>query len=89
MEAEREVSIYGQVYRVRGQDPDRIERVASHVDKVMVGLLGGPGGGLSTRGAVLTALNIADDWLSHRREVEKALVDLNQRVDELLHLLPE
>jgi len=86
---EREVKIYGQVYRVKGEDPDQIERAAVFVDDLMSELLGGPGQGLSTRGAVLTALNIADQWFAQRIETERIIFDLNQRVDELLGLLPE
>lgn len=89
MTIEREVTIYGQVYRVKGDDPDRIDEVAAYVDTVMSELLKGPGQGLSTKGAVLTALNIADQWFSFRKELERAMVDLKERMDELLGLLPE
>ena len=86
---EREITIYGQSYRVRGDNEERIDRVAEYVDTMMSQLLGGPGQGLSTRGAVLTALNVADEWFAHKEELERTIFDLNKRVDELLGLLPE
>lgn len=86
---EREVSIYGQVYRVKGDDPDRIARVAGFVDQIMSQVLGGPGQGLSTSGAMLTALNIADEWFKHKEEMEGIVWNLNGRIEELLTLLPE
>lgn len=89
MSSEQEVRIYGQVYRVRGDDPERIARVAAHVDRVMVGLLGGSGQGLSTKGAVLTALNIAEESQDFRDRTEQALLESTQRIEELLALLPE
>jgi len=89
MSAEREVKIYGQVYRLRGDDHERIDQVAGYVNTMMAQLLGGPGQGLSTKGAVLTALNIADEWFSYKHETERVLLELNERVDELLSLLPK
>lgn len=89
MSVEREVTIYGQSYRVKGQDPAQIDEVAEYVNKMMSQILGGPGQGLSTKGAVLTALNIADEWFSNRNETERIISELNGRVDELLGLLPE
>jgi cell division protein ZapA (FtsZ GTPase activity inhibitor) len=86
---EREVKIYGQVYRVRGDNPERIGRVAAHVDKMMTDLLGGPGHGLSTKGAVLTALNVAEEGQAYRDEVDQLLHNVRQRMEELLGLLPE
>ena len=89
MSPEREVTIYGQVYRVKGDDTQRIERVAEHVDRIMTELLGGPGQGLSARGAVLTALNVADQWFAEKEELSRIIDDLGKRVDELMGLLPE
>ncbi len=89
MDSEKDVEIFGQHYRIKGDDPERIEKVAGHVDQVMSSLLGSPGQGLSTRGAVLTALNIADEWFKQKDEVEKTVFELSERMDELLSLLPE
>lgn len=89
MSSEREVTIYGQVYRVKGDDPERIARVAGYIDRMMTDVLGGPGQGLNARGAVLTALNVADEWFVRGEEWDKAIGDLTERVDELLGILPK
>ena len=89
MSAEREVRIYGQVYHLKGHDHQRIDRVAGYVDGMMAQLLGGPVQGLSPRGAVLTALNIADEWFSYKDEAERVIRELDARMDELLGLLPK
>jgi len=86
---EREVKIFGQVYRVRGDNPERIDRVAGYVDRIMTEVLGGRGQGLSTRGAVLTALNVADESFAKSEEWERVIFDLSQRADELLGILPK
>jgi cell division protein ZapA len=86
---EKEVTIYGQVYRVKGDNPERIDNVAEYVDRIMTELLGGPEKGLSARGAVLTALNVADEWFAKKEEQDKIISDLSERVDELLGMLPE
>jgi len=87
--SEQEVRIYGQVYRVRGENPERIARVAAQVDRMMTELLGGPGQGLSAKGAVLTALNIAEESQAYREELDRIMQESSQRIDELLGLLPE
>lgn len=89
MSSEREVRIYGQIYRVRGESPEKIGRAAGYLDELMTRLLGGSGQGLSTKSAVLVALNVAEESLSYRDEVENLLHNATQRVDELLGLLPE
>ncbi len=89
MSPDKEVKIYGQLYRIKGDDPEKIEEVADYVNGMMERLLGGPGQGLSTKGAVLTALNIAEEWFSQKGESDKMLYELNERVDELLGILPE
>lgn len=88
MSTEKEVRIHGQVYRVKGDDPEKIDRVAGYVDEMMHGLLGDPGKGMNARSAILVALNIAEENLEYKDEVEKRIRDLNERVDELLSLLP-
>ena len=89
MSAEVEVKIFGQTYKVKGDDPERINRAAEFVDGMMADLLGGPEQGLSARGAVFTALNMAEEWFSQKDELQRIIFDLGERVDELLNLLPE
>jgi cell division protein ZapA len=89
LSSEHEIEIYGQTYRIKGDDPERIDKVASYLDEMMTSLLGDPGQGLSTKNAVLVSLNVADEWHKNKEKVEKAFVDLNQRIDELLGILQE
>lgn len=89
MSEEREITIFGQVYRVKGVEERRLAEVAEYVNRMMTRLLGSAGPGLSTRGAVLTALNIADEWLAYKAETEKTFSELMERVDELLGILPK
>ncbi len=89
MSSEREVTIFGQSYVIRGDDPDRIDRVAAYVDQKMNEVLKNPGQGLSAKGAVLATLNVAEELTTLQDEQERILFDLGERVDELLGLLPE
>lgn len=89
MNADREINIYGQVYHVKAADDGRLDQVAGYVNEMMRNLLGGSGPGLSAKGAVLTALNIADEWFAYKDEADRAFGELNARVDELLSILPK
>ena len=89
MSSELEVKIFGQSFRLKVDDPARIERVAAFVDGKMKQLLSSPTQGLSARGAVLTALEITDEWFTSQDEEEKIVSDLSERVEELISLLPE
>ncbi len=89
MSVDHSVKIYGQTYSIKGDDPRRIERVALYVDQMMNRLLGGPNQGLSAKGGVLTALNVADEWFKDKADMDRVFSDLNERVDELLSILPE
>ncbi|MFO8057843.1 MAG: cell division protein ZapA [bacterium] len=86
---EREVRIYGQVYRLKGEDPDRMDQVAEYLDRTMRDLLGDPAGGLSVKGAMLAALNITERWFEANEEDKKIITELNERADEILNLLPD
>ena len=89
MSDEVEIKVYGYTYMIKGGDPDRTERVAEYVDNMMTELLGIPEKGLSARGAVFAALNVADEWFTKKDELDKIILNLNERVDELSGLLPE
>ena len=89
MNKEREVRIYGSVYRLKGEDPERMERVAEYVDHIMREVLGEPGKSLATKDAVLAALNMAERWFEGEDEEKNLINELNQRADEILNLLPD
>ncbi len=89
MTKEREVRIYGQVYRIKGEDSERMERVADYLDHTMRELLGDPGSGLSVKGAMLAAMNVTERWFEKENEEKRLVHELNQRADEILNLLPD
>ena len=86
MNKETEVQIYGQSYRIKGDDPERIKEVAGFLDQKLTEILGPSTLGLSTRGAVLAALNIADELLSCRKQIENFGKQVDQKTQELLEL---
>jgi cell division protein ZapA len=84
---ETEISIFGQSYVVRGDDPEYIREVAAYVDGKMRELFGEPSQGLTTRGAVLAALNIADEFFKYRKELEAFREEVESRSRAMLKLL--
>ncbi len=87
MKGETEVSIFGQSYVIKGDDPDYIRGVAAYVDETMRKLLGEPDTGLTTRGAVLAAINIADEFFKNRKESEAFRQEVESRSREMIELL--
>jgi cell division protein ZapA len=87
VKGETEVSIFGQSYVVKGDDPDYVRKVATYVDETMRKLLGEPDTGLTTRGAVLAAINIADEFFKHRKESEAFRREVESRSGEMIELL--
>ncbi|MBS7262613.1 MAG: cell division protein ZapA [Eubacteriales bacterium] len=75
------VKIGGREYTMVGDKPEEyIHRVAIFVDKKMQEIEDGGTGNMSTTMlAVLTAVNIADEYLSHADETE----ELKAKIDEL------
>lgn len=86
MKGETEIKIFGQIYTVKGEDPEYIRKVAEYVDEKMRAVLGEPEQGLTTRGAVLAALNIADELFKNRKEQENFRRDVESRSEEMLKL---
>jgi cell division protein ZapA len=67
------VEIFGQTYAVKaGDDPAYVERLAAFVDEQMKDVGRASGAVDSLRVAVLSALNIADECLRLRRDLEEA-----------------
>jgi cell division protein ZapA len=85
------VEIFGQTYAVKaGPDPGYVERLAAFVDEQMKDVSRASGAVDSLRVAVLAALNISDECLRLRREVEEARVETKQAdtgVDERVRRL--
>jgi len=87
MSGETSVSIFGQSYVVKGDDARHVRAVAAYVDQKMQELLAGKPGGLTVRGAVLTALNLADELFRVRREMEQLKQEVESRSLALLKQL--
>jgi cell division protein ZapA len=67
------VEIFGQTYAVKaGGDAGYVEKLAAFVDEEMKDVSRASGAVDSLRVAVLAALNLADECLRLRREVEEA-----------------
>jgi cell division protein ZapA len=83
-----QVEIYDQSYNLRGTDPKYIEKLAQYVDTKMRTLAEQTQTVDSLRLAVLTALNIADEFhiLKNRQENASAI---SQRANNLAGALDE
>ena len=67
------VEIFGQTYAVKaGSDPGYVEKLAASVDEQMKDVSRASGAVDSVRIAVLAALNLADECVRLRRELEEA-----------------
>jgi cell division protein ZapA len=67
------VQIFGQTYALKpGPDPGYVEKLAAFVDSQMTEVSRSTGAVDSVRVAVLAALNIADECLRLREEVQHA-----------------
>ncbi len=75
------VEILGQEYRVKGDsDVERIEMVGRYVDQKMRSLTKGTSLGSSTKVAILTALNIADELYEERQKAAELLRQVDERI---------
>ena len=82
------VEIFGQSYAVRaGNDPGYVERLAAYVDGQMQEISRASGAVDAERVAVLAALNIADECLRLRGQVEEAQKVARARADKLVREL--
>ena len=83
-----QVEIYGQSYNLRGTgDPAYIQELATYVDGKMNQLADSSSTVDSLKVAILTALNIADEYHQIKREVEKQRMDIAVRTAEWERML--
>ena len=79
-----QVTIMGQEYVLSGDiDPDYMNRIAGYVNARMKDLHDRTIGMSTTRLAVLTAMNIADELFSLKAEIEQADSSGSARVEQL------
>lgn len=78
------VEIFGNEYRIKGKaDVDYVKKVAAYVDEKMHQIAKMSVTGAVSKIAILTAINIADELFRERLEREKAVEELNQRLEEI------
>ncbi len=77
------VEIYDQSYHLRGSDPEYITELAEYVDSKMRLISRQAATVDSLRVAVLTALNIADEFHMLKRKYDSIASDYNERAGQL------
>ncbi len=83
-----QVEIYGQSYNLKGGgDPTYLTDLASYVDSRMNQIADVTATVDSLKVAILTALNIADEYHQLKRESEKSRMDLAVRTAEWERML--
>lgn len=84
-----EVEIFGQVFRVASGDASttHIQRLATHVDARMRAISSTSKTMPLTRLAILTALNIADDLLKLREQLDQTSHLSDCKTDHLIALI--
>ncbi len=83
------VEIFDQSYNLRGTDPDYILKLADYVDTKMRALAEQTSTVDSLRLAVLTALNIADEYHLLKKKYDGVAGDFNARAHDLTSALDE
>jgi cell division protein ZapA len=83
------VSIYDQIYNLRGTDGEYIAKLAEYVDEKMRAVGQQTSTVDSLRLAVLAALNIADEYHILKRKYEAIASDVNKRANSLSGALDE
>jgi cell division protein ZapA len=79
------VNIFGTEYPIKGDaDPTYIREVADYVDQKMRSIAKNTPMQSSLKVAILAALNIADELYKARGANDKALAELENRVDEII-----
>ncbi|NLY43644.1 MAG: cell division protein ZapA [Clostridiaceae bacterium] len=78
------VYIYGKEYTIVGEEPDYyIQKIASYIDKKM-NMIYSLNNNLSTSMvAVLTAINVADEYFKCQEELEQLKKDMNEHIQLL------
>jgi cell division protein ZapA len=91
MAGEVEVEIFGQVFRVTAgaATPAYIQRLAAYVDERMGAIASETKTMPLNRMAILTALNIADDFFKFRERYEQSVRLVNEKTDHLIALVHE
>lgn len=84
-----QVEIFGQQYPIRTtlQDEEYVKRIARYVDGKMREIHQSMRPDSSTKVAILTALNIADELFSERGEQDRTLADYRSKMNHYIEEL--
>jgi len=77
------VTIFGSEYKIKGADPDYIQKVAAYVDGKMRELEGRLPAGTPTKIAILTSMNVADELFREREALRQLEAELHERAKRL------
>lgn len=83
------VTILGSEYKIKGADPEYIQKVAAYVDAKMRELERRLAAGAPARIAILASLNIADELFRERAERDRLDKELVDRAKTLSRTLGE
>jgi cell division protein ZapA len=84
-----DVSILGQKFRIKSEESeDYVENVARYVDsKVKEATVGKTSASIQM--VLLAAMNIADDLFRNKRESEKKIKTVEERISNMIELIEE
>ena len=73
-----EVEIYGEVYRLKTDNPDNFKKVVQMVDSTMKSIAQNTRTFAGSRIAVLSALKIAEDYMQLKKDYDELLALLDE-----------
>jgi cell division protein ZapA len=82
------VDIFGKTYTLKGDaDPDYVQKVAAFVNERMNEVAGNSSVASTAKVAILAAVNIADELFREQQKRLEALATLEDKSDQITHLL--
>lgn len=85
-----QIEIFGNTYTIKGEGNERyVRELARHVDDRMVEISKSSPALALSRIAILSALNITDDYFQSRDKVEKLNATCEQLVDRINRILAQ
>lgn len=79
-----QVKIYGMDYSIKGGDPEYTLKVANYVDGKMLDMEKSMQSKSTLRVAILTAMNIADELIQAKEELQNMKEEIGERSKQLL-----
>ena len=73
-----EIEIYGEIYKLKTDDPDGLNKLAQMVDSTMKSIAHNTRTFTGSRIAVLSALKIAEDYMQLKKDYDELLALLDE-----------